>query len=187
LLEPFVPIYNALTAIRLHVEGQNEAAIQMLEAIPLSTGGGLRNLFLAQVYAAAGRYSEAADTLLAIPQDQNRISRQSAVEAARLLRTAPAKVRAPETLPLLGPGMDFVYLYVGAPDRVMDRYERFLGGGGDGGGNFAPVTWAPEFAPVRKTERFKAYVRRVGLVEYWRAAGWPDLCHPVGADDFACE
>ena len=22
---------------------------------------------------------------------------------------------------------------------------------------------------------------------YWRARGWPDHCHPVGTDDFACE
>jgi len=36
-------------------------------------------------------------------------------------------------------------------------------------------------------ERFKALVRKAGLVDYWRARGWPDVCHPVGADDFACE
>ena len=28
--------------------------------------------------------------------------------------------------------------------------------------------------PVRKTERFKAYARKSGLVDYWRARGWPD-------------
>jgi hypothetical protein len=39
---------------------------------------------------------------------------------------------------------------------------------------------------VRKTERFKAYVRKAGLVDYWRARGWPDLCRPVGTDDFVC-
>jgi hypothetical protein len=39
---------------------------------------------------------------------------------------------------------------------------------------------------VRKTERFKTLVRAAGLVDYWKARGWPDLCHPVGADDFAC-
>jgi len=41
-------------------------------------------------------------------------------------------------------------------------------------------------APVRKTERFKAYVRKMGFVDYWRAKGWPDLCHPTTMDDFAC-
>ena len=47
--------------------------------------------------------------------------------------------------------------------------------------------WAPSYAPVRKTERFKAFVRAAGMVDYWRAKGWPDLCHPIGADDFACD
>jgi hypothetical protein len=42
-------------------------------------------------------------------------------------------------------------------------------------------------SPVRKTDRFKKFVRDAGLVDYWRVRGWPDLCHPVGAGDFACE
>jgi hypothetical protein len=40
---------------------------------------------------------------------------------------------------------------------------------------------------VRKTERFKALMRKAGLVDYWKARGWPDLCHPTTGDDFACE
>ncbi len=35
----------------------------------------------------------------------------------------------------------------------------------------------PGFAPVRKTERFKTVMRKLGFVEYRRAKGWPDLCH----------
>ena len=26
-----------------------------------------------------------------------------------------------------------------------------------------------------------------GLVDYWRARGWPDLCRPMGVDDFVCD
>jgi hypothetical protein len=40
---------------------------------------------------------------------------------------------------------------------------------------------------LRKTERFKTLVRDAGFVDVWRVRGWPDLCRPVGADDFACE
>ena len=46
--------------------------------------------------------------------------------------------------------------------------------------------WFTEYAPLRKTERFKTLVRKVGLVDYWRARGWPDRCRPMGADDFVC-
>ena len=47
--------------------------------------------------------------------------------------------------------------------------------------------WHPSYAPVRKTERFKTFVRQTGLVEYWRARGWPEFCHPTIGDDFVCE
>jgi hypothetical protein len=48
--------------------------------------------------------------------------------------------------------------------------------------------WHPSslYAAVRNTERFKAFARNAGLVEYWRAKGWPDFCRPVGTDDFVC-
>ena len=29
--------------------------------------------------------------------------------------------------------------------------------------------------------------RKAGLVDYCRASGWPDLCRPMGADDFVCD
>jgi hypothetical protein len=32
-----------------------------------------------------------------------------------------------------------------------------------------------------------AYLRNAGIVDYWRAKGWPDLCRPVGVDDFVCD
>jgi hypothetical protein len=41
-------------------------------------------------------------------------------------------------------------------------------------------------APVRKTERFMAYVRKTGFIDNWRAWGWPDLRYLVGANDFVC-
>ena len=50
-----------------------------------------------------------------------------------------------------------------------------------------PRVWHPSYAPLRKTARFKELMKKVGMVDYWRAKGWPDLCHPVGANDFACE
>ena len=35
-------------------------------------------------------------------------------------------------------------------------------------------------------ERFKNLVRKLGLVKYWRARGWPEFCHPTTGDDFVC-
>ena len=47
--------------------------------------------------------------------------------------------------------------------------------------------WQPVFREVRQLDEFKDYMREIGLVAYWREYGWPDLCQPVGADDFECK
>jgi len=47
--------------------------------------------------------------------------------------------------------------------------------------------WQPVFREVRQLDEFKDYMREIGLVAYWREYGWPDLCKPVGEDDFECE
>jgi TolB-like protein len=181
-LEPFLGNYSFVTAMNMASIGQVDAGIAILESFPTDAAGGFfRNSFLAQAYAAQGRYAEAADTLLAIPEP-SLVGRPMIEAAAQLLRTAPARVATPESLPALDGQLSFVYGYVGAEGRLLEFYERQqsqLGG--------APVVWSPAFAPVRKTERFKTFARNAGYVDYWRARGWPDLCRPVGADDFECD
>jgi hypothetical protein len=81
--------------------------------------------------------------------------------------------------------LNFAYAHVGAMNRVMEYPERNIEIG-IAGDNVARTLWRPNYAPLRKTERFKAYVRKAGLVEYWRAKGWPEFCRPVGGDDFVC-
>ena len=48
------------------------------------------------------------------------------------------------------------------------------------------LMWDPLYAPLRKTERFKTLMRNAGIVDYWHARGWPDLCHPTTGEDFVC-
>ncbi len=120
-LEPFVPVYNYITAHIMLNNGQNQTAIAILEAAPAGDAGGTvfpRLVTLARAYAAEGRFGEAADTLLAIPQQGPQQSRESIEEAARLLRSAPSKVPLPEALPAWDNELGFVYFYVGAPERV---------------------------------------------------------------------
>lgn len=52
----------------------------------------------------------------------------------------------------------------------------------------SPLTfsWLPLMRPVRRHEEFKALLRELGIVEYWRESGWPDHCRPLRDDDFAC-
>jgi len=46
--------------------------------------------------------------------------------------------------------------------------------------------WLRQFRPFRQSEPFKRKVRESGILAYWKEYGWPDLCQPVGDDDFSC-
>jgi tetratricopeptide (TPR) repeat protein len=176
-LEPFVINYVADTAEIFWLDGDNDTAITMLN--PFRPG---RTAELAQVQASLGHYREAAGFL----REMNAANYLPGLleAAARTLESAPAK-QTPDSLPRLG-NLGFIYLHVGAPERVMEYYESNLQAG-----YFQPISttwfWHPSYAAVRKLDRFKKFARDIGLVEVWRARGWPDLCHPAGADDFACD
>jgi TolB-like protein len=180
ILEPLVPEYNARAPYKLLRDGRNDEAIKTLEVKGPTP-------VLAYAYAAAGRYAEAADTLIATtPWPLSNVDfRRPLDDGARLMRSAPAKVSAPDALPTLGPDVDFVYLYIGAESRSLEFVER--GFAADYFHWTIEKFWWPPSTSLRKTERFKAFARKARLVEYWRARGWPEFCHPVGADDFACK
>jgi adenylate cyclase len=182
-LEPFVPIYADSAAALMQLNGQTAASIPILEAIyPDAAVGFFRNVLLANAYATLGRFNDAADTLLLTTGNQ--LTRQSLEDAARVLRRAPNAGR-PEALPQFTSELNFVYAFVGAPERQFEYPERLAEIG-----YIAPVAhmrfWYPSSAPLRHTQRFKDYVRRVGLADYWRARGWPEFCHPTTGDDFEC-
>src|SRR5262249_16631335 len=116
----------------------------------------------------------------------NVVSRKSVEAAAQLLRQAPSISAAPESLPALEGELGFVFGHVGALNRVLEYPERLVAL------DWADIqglrtVWVPAFANLRKTERFKALMRNFGLVDYWKARGWPDLCRPMGTDDFVCD
>jgi hypothetical protein len=184
LLEPFSPGLATAHARLLWTNAQYDTLIALAKTLrPLD-----RARALAAGYAALGRYSGAADALLESPQQVAGFAAAQRFDdsqsASKVLRMAPGKLTAPDA-PKIRETLDFVFLYVGLPERVMDDLEGRITLGHFSPGNFSRV-WHPDFAPVHKMERFKTYVRAAGLVDYWRAKGWPDLCHPTTGDDFAC-
>jgi tetratricopeptide (TPR) repeat protein len=189
-LEPFVPIYNASTAVTMQINGDFQGAIRMLE--PMNAGGEVeaqRVNSLALAYAATGQYQRAVDTILAvaaIPVDRLGSFKMLPTETADILRRAPATIDAPRPTPVSVSLAGWVYAFVGAPDRTLDGAEIWLAAGMRWSIS-EMLLWHPALAAARKTDRFKALVRKLGLVDYWRATRWPQSCHPVGGSDFACE
>ncbi|HYK79416.1 MAG TPA: hypothetical protein VEU95_07295, partial [Micropepsaceae bacterium] len=183
--EPFVPVFNGQTACLQWLNGQNDAAIATIKTLPPGAArSDIGRADLARMYVAAGRYSEAADLLLETSSGD--YSLETMKEAARILRAAPATAASSENLPRFGGPLNYIYLHTGIPDRALEFYE----GSVEAGYLVSAATdalWHSSYVAVRKTERFKAFVRKAGLVDYWRARGWPEFCHPTSADDFVCE
>lgn len=185
-LEPLVPRYNSDTAGMLGLAGRGDAALALSQTLPQDVQG--RAGLIARVYISMGRYKEAAE---AISAARDTFSPSDIEGALVLLAQAPAAVPSAR-LPAISGNLSFVYEAVGAPERAaetqLEVFERALETGyAVLGGPTQYVLISPKYAAVRKTQRFKDLMRKLGRVDYWRARGWPDMCHPVGADDFACD
>lgn len=50
----------------------------------------------------------------------------------------------------------------------------------------APAESAEQLRQYRADPGVKAYLQWLRLPEYWREAGWPEQCRPMGEDDFSC-
>jgi tetratricopeptide (TPR) repeat protein len=184
-LDPFIPVRNNNLAEALWLDGQTDAAIPLLKDSIGRVGrpGIGAETDLARIYASLGRYQDAADTLsliLTSPRTLPQQVRDHISTAVRLLHSAAANAANPE-MPRLG-GFSFIYLYIGAPERALERYD-------EGGADFPALGYLthPSYSLVRKTERFKKIMRDEGLVAYWRERGWPSFCHPTTGEDFACD
>jgi hypothetical protein len=179
VVEPLLPASRTNLGKALFYAGQTEAAQKLLEqSFPKGNG------FLPLIYAAQGQVQRGADALAALHRpDKAPVMAKAAAAAIRLLRAAPAP--APPDSPELG-YLDWVYVYTGAPERFMGMYEDHLRVGFTSGPQNG-AEWIPAYASVRKTDRFKAWIRASGILAYWRAKGWPPQCHPTTGDDFACE
>jgi adenylate cyclase len=73
--------------------------------------------------------------------------------------------------------------YFGDTDFAMEAIEKGLRI--DATGIFQ--AWVPVMKEVRQTPRFKAFVKKIGLVDYWNKFGWPDICHKLDNGDFVCD
>ncbi len=82
-----------------------------------------------------------------------------------------------------------LWLELGEPERSFDAFEHDRVGLSDAYLNWL---WQPEAwsLKARQSAAFQGFARRIGLTEYWKKYGWPDLCKPQpegGSDAFTCE
>ena len=179
-LDPLSLGPTTAVGVVLLAQNQPKAAVELLEAHPDRRLVGFA--LLAHAYAANGQFEKAADLIAGNkggPVYRNDPKGFDAAEA--LMRSLAAKKPPPKLYP--NPDYNWIFAYSDQPEQLMSGPERHLQVGLLG----FELVFDVSLAPVRKTERFKKFLRDAGLVNYWRARGWPDVCHPVGTDDFACE
>jgi|KBSSwiStaDraftv2_1062776.scaffolds.fasta_scaffold13296_5 TolB-like protein/DNA-binding winged helix-turn-helix (wHTH) protein/Tfp pilus assembly protein PilF len=106
----------------------------------------------------------------------------------RKARTDPAAAREARAALLDAQKLGRVYFAktfaaLGDYDDAFDAMESSLLRG-----NFVPLRdlWWRDGAKLRAHPRFRPFVERIKLVEYWKKSGWPDVCRPVG-DSFTCD
>ena len=178
-LDPLSPNHRLWYGMALLAENQPQAAITFLEARPDRRIVGIT--YLAEAYAATGQFEKAADWIAASKRGAFYSVDPKSVDAAEaLMRALAAKMPVPKVYPVAY--YNWAFAYAGHPERLMDEPERLW----QIGNLQRAFIFDHSLAPVRKTERFKKFLRDVGLVDYWRATGWPDLCHPTTGDDFEC-
>jgi TolB-like protein/Tfp pilus assembly protein PilF len=71
----------------------------------------------------------------------------------------------------------------GDPELALTAFEETFASGPEQ----IYAIWRPVYRDMRKLPRFKEFVRRIGLVDYWREYGWADFCRPIGENDFECD
>ena len=79
--------------------------------------------------------------------------------------------------------MSVFVAHFGDTELAMDAIEK--GVGIEGSALFK--IWIPIMKEVRQTPRFKKFVKKIGLVDYWNKFGWPDMCHKLDNGDFECD
>ena len=80
-------------------------------------------------------------------------------------------------------------LQLGAAGRSFDLYEHGHSGLSDAYLNWL---WQPEpwSRKARQDVAFQGFAKRLGMVDYWKRNGWPDLCKPApsaGENAFTCQ
>lgn len=139
--------------------GDHASALRMAAALPAETAWRRTELAAAAALADPSRWS-ALPPLLAASERQTVADGLGAYDFTRLLL----------------PQRDYARDIAG-----LDRVQR------EGYASYQWVFWQPESHALRQHPAFQAYLRRSGLLAYWREHGWPDVCRSDGGDGVVCD
>jgi len=115
----------------------------------------------------------------------------------RCLHTIKEPALMPQLIPELDQYLEEQHESTDSPGIIQcvslvkqpDRAARLATTRMDDRWNSVWVFWKrnPMSGAMRQTTTFRQKLNDFGLLDYYREYGWPDLCQPVGEDDFKCD
>ena len=184
-LDPYVPVFqNAMVAL-LEAQGENELKLEAIR-IALEINPDLPNLQFVRFddMLRTGQFAAARDYV----KQMNELHFEHAdlIEQLEWVESHGKSAKAPDAFysPSLAFHADRYDIWLAA---VMESKEEWVEW------YISPLLelYSPT-APAEKLHRFrsdpstKAYLEDLRLPEYWRQVGWPEMCQPIGEDDFSC-
>jgi TolB-like protein len=97
------------------------------------------------------------------------------------------------------PGVLRALSFISFPAMLAGRYDVWINAVEAGGAEWpewyirairdllAPTASPEIMHRFRADPRTKDFLKKLRLPEYWHKAGWPEMCQPVGEDDFECQ
>jgi tetratricopeptide (TPR) repeat protein len=151
---------------------------------------------LSQLALRAGRYEEAAETIVAaLPPGMaggggETISRlfqvlrdgTAAGAVINALDALRARTTPPDMTHIMKRRFMIWYTMLGALDQAFDVARESLDHFAKSGtiGTAWVILWMPELLPFRQDPRFQSMCERMGMFEYWKKHGAPDNCELRG-------
>ena len=188
-IDPASPVINQSMAWMAASNRQDDLALKHIE-ISKSLGVGNRAIYAGwESLIRMGRL----DMVLGALDEQEELS---AIEELCIQAELDPSLRSQLLLKLNGslddpkPDQDLILLgqcwaLAGQPDLGARLMREEINKNWQALGNF----WLSnsQTGAMRQTQEFKDVMNDLGLLDFYRDNGWPDLCHPLGDDDFECD
>lgn len=186
-IDPLVPVHNFTRGRLLDTLGRHdEARTYLIRADPsLSPTAVFFNALWRGDTATARRAVEALPK--EVPWRASELAALDAMADPKLWPKVMPIIEANEALAKDGMvPYDFTRLLL--PQRDYARDIAGLDGvQREGYATYQLVFWQPESHALRQHPAFQAYLRRSGLLAFWRKHGWPDVCRSDGKDGVVCD
>lgn len=90
-------------------------------------------------------------------------------EALPLISTSERATGRMDVLRLMMPDPDYGVIIPGLEGMLRNGWPSYY-----------LLLWMPEYAQLRAHPGFQEFLKRTHMIDYWRSAGWPPLCHAEG-------